>query len=164
MDTTPNALGWPFAMFQHICFYVRDMEETARFLASFGIRLVDYPYRDHGGFAQLEGLRLDGNPDHEEAFWDLGYKHAMAGNVHIQVMAPGRHDTIHQRFVAQHGNRAYSVGFYIADVDEAERVLRERGLRVVWKGRHENGLGFTYFDTFERLGVNLCVRQSPRAY
>jgi hypothetical protein len=109
-----------------------------------------------GGFPQLEGLR--------QAFWDLRYKHAVAGNVHIQVMAPGRHDTIHRRFVAQHGSRAYSIGFYVADVDEAERVLRSRGLRVVSKGRHENGLGFTYFGTLGPLGVNLCVRPSPKAY
>jgi methylmalonyl-CoA/ethylmalonyl-CoA epimerase len=160
----PNALAWPFAMFQHVCFYVRDMDETERFLASFGIELVDYPYREHGGFTELSGLRLDGSADEEEAFWDLGYKHALAGNVHFQVMAPGRHDTIHKRFVEQHGSRAYSVGFYVAAVDDAERYLQGRGLHVVWKGRHENGLGFTYFDTFDLLGVNLCVCQSPRTY
>lgn len=160
----PNALAWPFAMLQHVCFYVRDMEETESFLGSFGIRLEDYPYRDHGRFLELEGLRLDGDPNEEEAFWDLGYKHAMAGNVHFQVMCPGRHDTIHKRFVERHGNRAYSVGFYVGDVEHAERHLRDQGLRVVWRGRHENGLGFTYFDTFDLLGINLCVRQSPRAY
>ena len=47
-------------------------------------------------------------------------------------------------------------------MDDAERHLIDRGLGVAWKGRHDNGWGFTYFDTFNELGVMICVRQSPR--
>ena len=56
------------------------------------------------------------------------------------------------------------MGFYVADVEYAERELLNRGLRLLWKLRHENGLGSTYFDTIDQLGAHLCVRQSSRFY
>ena len=59
------------------------------------------------------------------------------------------------------GRYVFSVGFLVDDVDAAEAKGKELGLKVQQKGRHEDGWGFTYFDTADTLGINLTVRQNP---
>jgi methylmalonyl-CoA/ethylmalonyl-CoA epimerase len=148
-------LGWPFGKFQHVCMYVRDLPATEAYLAGLGIQLQPYAHMTEGKFLLLEGMD-------EEAFWALGYKHAMVGDIHFQVMSPGSHDTLLKRLVDQHGDRIYTCGWVVDDVDAAEQEMLSRGLSVKWKGRHENGWGFTYFDTFDKLGAYFCIRQNPR--
>jgi methylmalonyl-CoA/ethylmalonyl-CoA epimerase len=140
--------------FQHVCCYVDDLEDATAFLAAVGLATTGYPHHSQGDFRLLEGMTKD-------AFWKLGYQHALIGDVHFQIMSPAAEETPQKLFVDRYGRRAYSIGFYVDDVGTAESSLLNRGLNVLWKGRHENGWGFTYSDTVNRIGINLCIRQSP---
>lgn len=143
-----------FSTLHHVHIVVDDMDDVQRFLEGIGIVLSDYPHP--GRFKLLEGLD-------EAAFWKLGYKHAECGPIHLQVMSPADEDTGHKRFAAQYGRRVFSVGFVVDEIDRHEERLKSNGLEVLMKGRHEDGWGFTYFDTFRELGVNLCIRCNPEA-
>jgi methylmalonyl-CoA/ethylmalonyl-CoA epimerase len=153
--SSDNVATGAFSKLHHVHIVVDDMADVDGFLRSIGIPLSDYHHP--GGFTCLEGLD-------EAAFWKLGYKHALVGPVHLQVMSPAEEDTGHKRFAARYGRRVFSIGFVVADaaaLDAHEEKLKAQGLQVLMKGRHEDGWGFTYFDTFDALGVNLCVRCNP---
>jgi hypothetical protein len=148
--TAIQTTGWPFCAFHHVHVVVGDMDRTERFLNSIGIPIFDYPWRD--GWKEMTSS--------PEAFKALGYKRALIGNVHFQFMSPGSGESGHKEFVRKYGNRVYSVGFLVSSVDAAEQELLGRGLTVLNKGRRSDGFGYTYFDTFEKLGINLCIRQN----
>ena len=147
---------WPFSQFHHVHIVVPDIEAAGTYMQSIGLPIQDYGHQKRGKLKVLEGMSV-------EEFDELGYRFVDVGGVHVQFMSPGEMDSPHKRFIAAHGARVFSIGFVVEDVDTAEDEMRSRGLEVLIKGRHENGWGFTYFDTFETLGVNICIRQSPKA-
>jgi hypothetical protein len=57
----------------------------------------------------------------------------------------------------------FHVGFEVADADTADAQAAALGVAPLMRGRRDNGSGFTYFDTAERAGVVLEIRQSPPA-
>jgi len=144
---------YPFNRIHHIHVVVRDMEKVDAFLRSIGIPLVDY---DHpGNFVLLEGLDA-------ETHASIHYKYARINEIDFQFMSPkDDRPSRHKTFLDAHGDGVYSVGFLVDDVDAAEAKGVELNLRVQQKGRHEDGWGFTYFDTADTLGINLTVRQKP---
>lgn len=144
---------WPFSRLHHVHIIVENMEQVEAFLGTIGIRLSDY---DHPGeYTQLEG-------DDPEALAATHYKFARIGDIHFQFMSPKDDRPSRQNsFVKKYGSRVYSIGFLVDDVDAAEAAGIGFGLRVLAKGRHQDGWGFTYFDTFDDLGVYLTVRQNP---
>ncbi|MEO1198905.1 MAG: VOC family protein [Pseudomonadota bacterium] len=144
-----------FSEFQHVCGYVPNLSATRASLTEIGLSTEGYNHRHEGDFKLLQGLS-------REAFWNLGYEHVMVGRVHFQIMSPGIEPSPQKSYVDAYGPRAYSIGFYVEDTDDAERQMIDRGLTVAWKGRHQNGWGFSYFDTFKDLGVMICLRQSPK--
>jgi hypothetical protein len=151
--TAIQTTGWPFCTFHHVHVIVDDMEHTQSYLNSIGIPIYDYPWR--GGWTELRGLD-------EETFKELGYKRALIGNVHFQFMSPGQRDSPHKQIAAEFGQRVYSIGFLVSNVDAAEEELIRRGLTVLMRGRRSDGFGFTYFNTADKLGINLCIRQNAR--
>ncbi|MEO1198900.1 MAG: VOC family protein [Pseudomonadota bacterium] len=148
-----NVSEGAFKTLHHVHIIVDDMEEVSNFLQGIGIEVRNYQHP--GGFELLEGID-------EDAFWKLGYKHAVCGDVHLQIMSPAEEDTGHKRFVAQHKRRVFSLGFVVDNLDAEESFVKSKGLNVLMKGRHQDGWGFTYFDTFDQLGFNLCIRTNPR--
>src|SRR3954447_24599576 len=82
------------------------------------------------------------------------------GEKRRQLCRPGPEPTPQRRFLDEHGEGVFHVGFEVPDADAAERQVAAEPLM---RGRRENGSGFTYFDTAEQAGVVLEIRQSPPA-
>lgn len=144
---------YPFNRVHHVHVIVRDMAKVEAFLRAIGIELTDY---DHpGDYALLEG-------NDAETLASIHYKFCRIDGVDLQFMSPkDDRPSRHKTFLETRGEGVYSVGFLVDDVDAAESRGKELGLQVQQKGRHEDGWGFTYFDTADTLGVNLTVRQNP---
>jgi len=142
--------GWPFSTFHHVNVLVDDLPATEKFLGQIGIPIFDYPWRD--GWTEIT--------TDPEVFKELGYKRALIGNTHFQFMGAGPSESGHKDFIKKFSKRVFSVGFLVSNVDAAEKELIGRGLKVLKKGRRSDGFGYTYFDTFDRLGINICLRQN----
>ncbi|WP_137391541.1 VOC family protein [Rhodoligotrophos defluvii] len=145
--------NYPFNRIHHIHVVVRDMAKVEAFLNTIGITLTDYEHP--GNYTLLEG-------NEAEALAAIHYKFARINGVDLQFMSPkDDRPSRHKTFLETRGQGVYSVGFLVDDVDAAEAKGRAMGLKVEQKGRHEDGWGFTYFDTADLLGINLTVRQNP---
>jgi len=145
----------PFSMLHHLSLVVRDLDAAVRFLESTGIGLfVDYP-------PMREYTQLD-VPD-EEGFFNAAIKCATIGPVQLQVIQPGKGRSIYKDFLAQKGEGVFHLGFVVDDIATSVAEVTAMGLEVLSNGRRDNGSGFTYFDTADKCGVTLLVRQSPPA-
>lgn len=139
-----------FRKLHHICIVVRDIDAAVAYYDSAGIG----PWTD---FPSLEGVKLDGYD--RDAFLKLKYKFANIDNVQFQLCQPGDGDTPQKRFLENHGEGVFHLGFSVSNVDSAETAATGAGLAVLGKGRLPDGSGFTYFDTAKAgAGVNLQVR------
>jgi len=60
--------------------------------------------------------------------------------------------------------RVYRVVYLLVrDADAADTQAAALGVAPLMRGRRDNGSGFTYYDTADRAGVVLEIRQSPPA-
>ena len=145
-------MSTPFAKVHHICIAVHDIDAAIAYYESVGIG----PWHDYpplGEYTQLEMPDPDG-------FRALKYRYAWVGEQQIQLCQPGPEPTPQRRFLDEHGEGVFHVGFGVPDADAAERQVAAAPLM---RGRRDNGSGFTYFDTAEPAGVVLEIRQSPPA-
>lgn len=97
-----------------------------------------------------------------EASGAMRYKCADLGNVQLQVCEPPKMDCPQRRFLDEHGEGVYHLGFEVPDLDRAEAVVRDAGVGVTASGRRADGSGFAYFDTRDGAGVTLEVRRTAR--
>lgn len=77
------------------------------------------------------GLRLV----HEETNEEQGVREAMMSTgtgAQLQLLAPLREDSAIGRFLARSGPGLQQLAYRVADVEEVSRVLRERGLRLLY--------------------------------
>jgi catechol 2,3-dioxygenase-like lactoylglutathione lyase family enzyme len=145
----------PFSVLHHLSLVVRDLDAAVRFLESTGIGpFVDYPPMRE--YTQL-------NVPDEEGFFTTAIKCAMIGPVQLQVVQPGKGRSIYKDFLEQKGEGVFHLGFVVEDIAKSEAEVAAMGLEVLSSGRRENGSGFAYFDTADKCGVTLLVRQSPPA-
>ena len=95
---------------------------------------------------------------------ELEYRFADLGNVQLQLCAPPKGgDTLQRRFLDEHGEGVFHLGFSVDDCDDAEAHNRALGLLPKLRGRLPNRNGFTYFDTDDRgAGVILQVRVAAK--
>lgn len=133
----------PFAKVHHICIAVHDIERTAAYLESVGIG----PWRDYGSLAQYTELEVP----HEDGFFASTYRITQVGDLELQLVQPGEGSPQH-RFLQEHGEGAFHVGFEVGDIDASEDKALALGLRVLMRGRRPDGTGFAYFDTAEDAG------------
>jgi catechol 2,3-dioxygenase-like lactoylglutathione lyase family enzyme len=142
----------PFAKLHHLCVVVEDIERAQRYYESVGIG----PWHDYPPLHEYTELDM---PD-ADGFRALTYRYAWIGDQQFQLCQPGPEPTPQRRFLDEHGEGVFHVGFEVADADAAEAQVEARPLM---RGRRANGSGFTYFDTAEQAGVILEIRQSPPA-
>ena len=75
---------------------------------------------------------------HEETNEDQGVREAMLavgpadGGTRLQLLAPLHADSAIARFLDRSGPGLQQLAYRVADVEEAARVLRERGVRVLY--------------------------------
>lgn len=141
----------PFAELHHICIVVRDLDRTAAFYESIGVG----PWQDYPPLTEYTDLRVP----NAEAFHGLRYKFVNLDNVQLQLCQPPELDCPQRRFLDEHGEGVYHIGFE-ADVGAAAERGAALGLAVTARGQRDNGSGFVYFDTRERAGVVLMARKT----
>ena len=143
----------PFSRLHHVAVVVRNMNRAIEYFSSLGI----------GPFQAYPPIRdyVKVNVPDKEAFYRLSISQAQIGPVALQLIQPGEGKTIYKDFLDKNGEGVFHLGFVVDDVDKEEARLRARGLQVLSSGRRLDGSGFTYFDTAEKAGVVLLIRQNP---
>jgi len=138
-----------------VCIVVNDLERATEFYVSLGVGpWMDYPK----GAPYIE---LD--VPNEAGSGALRYMCCDLENFQLQLCQPSRDDTPQRRFLDEHGEGVYHLGFEVEDLADAEAQGRSLGLSVTSRGIREDGTGFCYFDTRRKGGTVLEVRKSSEA-
>jgi catechol 2,3-dioxygenase-like lactoylglutathione lyase family enzyme len=145
----------PFERVHHVCICVRDIDAAQRYYESAGIG----PWHDYPPLAEFTDLRV---PD-REGFLALVYRYTWIGDFQLQLVQPGPGPTPQRRFLDEHGEGVFHIGFEVPDADAAVADAAALGVAPLMSGRRPDGSGFTYFDTAAAAGVVLEIRQSPPA-
>jgi methylmalonyl-CoA/ethylmalonyl-CoA epimerase len=142
----------PFHVLHHVCIVVHDLERALAHYRRLGIDgWYDYPK----GSAYVEF-----EVPNAEASQAMRYKCADLHNVQLQLCQPPQLDCPQRRFLDQHGEGVYHLGFEVPDLNAAEAAVNARGVHTSARGRRANGTGFAYFDTRDQAGVVLEVRRT----
>ena len=142
-----------FNKLHHISIVVRDAEKAQKYYESIGIGpWVDYP-------PMKEYVKID-VPD-ENGFYNLKIKCVQIGPVQLQLVEPGKGDSLYRDHLEDKGEGVFHIGFEVNDIGKTDTEIEALGLNVLSSGRRENGSGFSYLDTASDAGVVLLVRQSP---
>lgn len=145
-------MSYPFEKFHHLCIVVRDVEEKIKYFESIGLGpWTEYPPLTE--YTEVEVLNMEG-------FKELRFVQAFIGDVEIQLVQPGKHDSPQKRFLEKYGEGVYHIGFAVDDVNKGEKILKDKGLKVQSRGRRPDQSGFNYFDTKDEAGVILLIRKS----
>ena len=142
-----------FSKLHHLSVVVRNMDEAIKFYESIGIG----PFKDYPPLKEYVKV----NVQDETGFFNLKFKIAQAGDIQIQLCQPGEGKSPYKDFLEKKGEGVYHLGFVVDNIDDSEASLKKLGLSVLSSGRRVDGSGFSYFDTAEKAGVVLLVRQSP---
>ena len=148
-------MSTPFARVHHICIAVHDIGAAIAYYESVGIG----PWHDYPPLEEFTTLDV---PD-PDGFRRLDYRYAWIGDFQLQLVQPGPEQTPQRRFLDEHGEGVFHVGFEVTDADAADAQAAALGAAPLMRGRRDNGSGFTYYDTADRAGVVLEIRQSPPA-
>ena len=148
-------MSGPFAKLHHLCVVVHDIDRAQAFYESVGIG----PWHDYPPLEQFTRLDV---PD-PDGFRRLDYRYAWIGGFQLQLVQPGPEPTPQRRFLDERGAGVFHVGFEVPDADAADAQAAGMGVAPLMRGRRDDGSGFTYYDTADRAGVVLEIRQSPPA-
>ncbi len=146
-------MSYPFEKFHHLCIVVRSIKEKVEYFESIGIGpWTEFPPLT--GFSEMETPSVDG-------FTTLKYVQANMGDLVLQLVQPSpEYDTPQQRFLDAHGEGVYHIGFAVDDLNKGEEFLKEKGLKMLSRGRKPDQSGFSYFDTKDEAGVILLIRKA----
>jgi methylmalonyl-CoA/ethylmalonyl-CoA epimerase len=145
----------PFDEMHHLCIVVHDLERTVALFESLGVG----PWHDYPPMDEYTTLEV---PDTQD-FLKLEIKWTQIGAMQVQVVAPPPGNTRQRRFLEEHGEGVFHLGFVVDDVEQGQTDALSRGLEVLMRGRRDDGSGFTYFDTADKgAAVTLSIRQSKR--
>jgi len=143
----------PFSELHHISMVVRDIDKAVRFYESIGIGpFVSYP-------PMKEYVKL--NVPDEEGFYHLVIKCTKIGPIELQLIQPGKGESLYKDYLEKRGEGVYHLGFVVDDIEKEVSTVKGMGLEVISSGRRENGSGFAYLDAAQKGGVTLLIRQSP---
>nr|WP_198982849.1 VOC family protein [Herbaspirillum sp. ASV7] len=142
----------PFNVLHHICIVVHDLDKTVAYYEKLGVGpWFDYP--KSSPYVQFE-------VPNQAASDEMRYKCVDLENVQLQICQPSALDSPQRRFLDQHGEGVYHLGFEVPDCDAGEAQARAMGLDVIARGRRADGSGFSYFDTRSGAGTVLEIRKS----
>lgn len=106
-----------FICIDHVGLAVPDLDEAIAF------------HQDVFGWREL----------HREVNEEQGVAEAMLGtgdqgeeNAKIQLLAPLREDSAIGKFLSKNGQGIQQLAYRVRDIDEVSRVLRERGMRLLY--------------------------------
>jgi catechol 2,3-dioxygenase-like lactoylglutathione lyase family enzyme len=141
----------PFRQLHHICIVVHDLDKSVAWYESAGIG----PWQDYPPLTEFTDLQVP----NAQAFHGLRYKFVNLDNVQVQLCQPPALDCPQRRFLDEHGEGVFHIGFE-SDVDAAVEQTAAVGIDVLMRGQRTNGTGFVYFDTRDRAGVVLLARRT----
>lgn len=142
----------PFNVLHHICIVVHDLDKTVAYYEKLGVGpWFDYP--KSSPYIQFD-------VPNQAASDEMRYKCVDLENVQLQICQPSALDSPQRRFLDQHGEGVYHLGFEVPDCDAGEAQARAMGLDVIARGRRADGSGFSYFDTRSGAGTVLEIRKS----
>lgn len=119
---------------------VKDMEKTKRELGEkFGIK----------NFLEITAT-------HENAKLKIGLLHL--GNIQIELIQVLEGESIHTKFLEEHGEGIHHLGFYVKNLDEALNQVGKMGLRPIESGEIM-GVKYAYLNTEEKLGFTIELIQ-----
>lgn len=81
---------------------------------------------------------------------------AQAGPVQVELIQVLEGETIHSRFLSEHGEGLHHVGFFVRNLEERLRAAREAGMEVLQRGTLKQmglSIDYAYLDTTEIGGV-----------
>lgn len=142
----------PWTRPHHVCLVVSDLARTEALLVALGIG----PWRDYPPLTDY----VERSVADEAGFLALRYRIADLGPLELQLVEPGEGRSPQRDMLERQGPGVFSLGFEVDGLGPAERSLLEAGLRVLMRGRRDDGSGFTYFDTLDELGVSIIVRKA----
>lgn len=139
-----------FRKLHHICVVVHDLERAEAYYSRLGFGpFYDYPKK--GPYAELEVP----NPAASAA---MKYRCADLDNVQLQLCMPGELDSPQRRYLLEHGESVYHLGFEVPDIDAGVQAGLDAGLGIIARGKRVDGGGFCYFDTRTHAGTILEIR------
>ncbi|CCH78855.1 Methylmalonyl-CoA epimerase [Nostocoides japonicum T1-X7] len=141
----------PFRRLHHICLVVHDIDEAQAYYESIGIG----PWQAYPPLSEYVDLDVP-NP---QAFVRMRYRVVDLDNVQLQLCQPPELDCPQRRFLDEHGEGVFHIGFE-HDVASAVEQAAALGLRVLMRGQRDDGSGFVYFDTADDAGVVLLARRT----
>jgi len=144
----------PFHHLHHVCLVVHDIDRTQAYYESVGVG----PWREYPPLTEYTDLDVP-NP---EAFLAMRYRVADLDNVQLQLCQPPELDCPQRRFLDEHGEGVFHLGFE-HDLDDAVSRTGACGVPVLMRGQRPDRSGFVYFDTAEGAAVVLETRRSPSA-
>jgi len=146
-------MTYPFEKIHHIRIAVDDIDEKVKNFESIGIG----PWKEYPPLLEYTKIDIPGC----EGFRALRFIQTNVGDVEIQLVEPSPdHDTPQKRFLEEHGEGVYHIGFVVDDVNKGEKVLKKKGVKTTSGGRRPDQSGFNYLDTKDGAGVMLLIRKS----
>jgi catechol 2,3-dioxygenase-like lactoylglutathione lyase family enzyme len=122
-------------------------------------------------YASFYGLDTWFKPKYVQKQYQAGGKHldldldltfAYSGNTQIELIATrAQEENLYHRHLAEYGGGLHHLGFYVNNLDERTRVMRELGIGVLVEGEFKTAGGglarFAYLDTKQVFGIILEV-------
>ncbi len=143
-----------FHKLHHVCIVVQDIKQAMAYYESVGIG----PWYSWGSFSEFAELDVEDIEAQNETI----YMCADIDNIQIQLCQPSLRKTPKRKFLDEHGEGIFHLGFVVDDVDKSEAAGRAAGLKVFERGRRLDRTGFSYFDTVTQAGVTLEIRANKR--
>ena len=139
----------------HVGVIVRDMDKAIEYYQSLGI----------GPFERLKNVvpiqnKVLGKPIKLD---DIKFRVRIArmGRGGFELIQPVAGKSLWKEFLETKGEGINHLGFLVDDIDKETAKLEEKGFKVLWSSRFQNGGGATYFDTAQVGGVILELVQWP---
>jgi len=117
------------------------------------------PWYSWGSFSEFTELDVDDVQAQNETI----YMCADIDNIQIQLCQPSLRKTPKRKFLDEHGEGVFHLGFVVGALNECEAAGRTAGLTTFERGRRSDGNGFSYFDTASMAGVTLEIRANKRS-
>ena len=150
MEPLKPFLSSPFTNIVHVSTIVKDKERTTDYYASLGIGPFSKPHQLLK-YHEVGGQQVD-----------LNLKEVLTrmGSLDFEVIPLPEVPSLYHEFVKRRGEGPHHIGFLIEDADQVEKELTGRGIKVIQKGKSDNG-GYLYAGTDSVGGIVFELIQRP---
>ena len=153
---TKNSL---FSKLYHIGIIVRDLDKTIEYYKYLGI---EGPFEPVKNVVRTE-RRVLGQPVDVDAIKNKTVL-VKVGPIHLELIQPVEGDpslSLWRKFLESKGEGINHLAFLVDDFEGELAKLKEKGFKVLYETRFQDGGGAAYFDTGDIGGVLLEIVQWP---